>query len=288
MARAISLAKLAKEAESDLDDALVTLWEAGFDKLESPNDLIPSNQIAKARLALQVDPPRAQMRVEYWLSRLNIDREEFTQILLDLGTKNLSKNVRMLPKGALRKLRRRYPEIHTTGETIPKELETTSTSKALDNPCPPFEWEPIGTQCQVQYISEEDVIAVHAVHEALVKDFAADKDPIKPPGLRDRNLLISAVMRPQTGYGNQLKYPTVEMAGAALLHSLVLNHAFHNGNKRTGLVSLLVFLDKNLLMPKCSEKDLFKWTLLVAQHRLVPLHWDNLPDREVLELADWI
>lgn len=78
------------------------------------------------------------------------------------------------------------------------------------------------------------------------------------------------------------------MAGAALLHSLVLNHAFYNGNKRTGIVCLLVFLDKNLFMPTCSESELFKLTLNVAQHGLVPLHWDNLADREVLKIAEWI
>lgn len=285
MSRAISLAKLAKEAEADLDDVLVTLWDAGFDELESPSDIIPANKIAKARSALQIDPPRTQMQVEYWLTQLNIDREEFNQRLLELGVKSLSKNIRMLPKGALRKLRRRYLEIQTTEHGPTKSDKETPLNSISGQPYTPFKWESIGSQRRVQYLSQEEVIAVH---DALVTDFATHNDPISPPGLKNRNLLASAIMRPQTGYGNQLKYQTVEMAGAALLHSIVLNHAFHNGNKRTGIVSLLAFLDKNLFLPTCSEKELFKFTLRVAQHRLVPLHFDNLADREVLKIADWI
>ena len=44
-------------------------------------------------------------------------------------------------------------------------------------------------------------------------------------------------MRPQTGLGTIDKYPTIEQKAAALLHSLIKNHAFHNGNKRTALVA---------------------------------------------------
>lgn len=280
MSRAISLTELAKEAEAELDDVLVTLWDAGFDELESPSDLIPSNQIDKARSALQIDPPRAQTRVKYWLNRLDIDHDKFNEILLELGIKGLSKNARILPKGALRKLRRKY--ILTTSESMPGP--TKQASKEVE-PCPSFEWDIIGQPCQIKYLSEDDVTSVH---DALVRDFESYKDPISPPGIRDNNLLSSAITRSQTGFGNQQKYPTIEMAGAALLHSIVLNHAFYNGNKRTGLVSLLVFLDKNLLMPTCSENELFKLTLNVAQHGLVPPHWDNLADREVLEIASWI
>lgn len=280
MSRAISLTELAKEAEAELDDVLVTLWDAGFDELESPNDLIPSSLIDKARSALQIDPPRAQTRVKYWIDRLELDHDEFDEILLGLGVKGLSKNARVLPKGALRKLRRKY--ILATLE--PTSDPTTQKTKEVE-PCPPFEWELVGQSCQIKYLSEDNVTSVH---DALVRDFESYKDPISPPGIRDNNLLSSAIMRSQTGFGNQQKYPTIEMAGAALLHSLVLNHAFYNGNKRTGIVCLLVFLDKNLFMPTCSESELFKLTLNVAQHGLVPLHWDNLADREVLKIAEWI
>src|SRR5258708_1626270 len=74
---------------------------------------------------------------------------------------------------------------------------------------------------------------VLVIHNQLVRDFAESGDPIDPPGIRDRGeLLESALSRPQTSIGTTLKYPTIEMAAAALLHALVHNHPFHNGNKR--------------------------------------------------------
>jgi death-on-curing protein len=78
------------------------------------------------------------------------------------------------------------------------------------------------------------------------------------------------------------------MAAAALLHSLVLNHAFHYGNKRTALVSMLVLLDENGLMLVCDEEQLFRIVLRLAQHELVPREWSNNADRETMWLADWL
>ena len=86
--------------------------------------------------------------------------------------------------------------------------------------------------------------------------------------------------------GNVRKYPTAEMAGAALLHSLVHNHPFHNGNKRTGLVSMLAFLDLNRLLITCNEDELFKTVLRIAQHAIAT--GSQLPDREVLFISEWI
>jgi death-on-curing protein len=59
-------------------------------------------------------------------------------------------------------------------------------------------------------------------------------------GVRDQGLLESAVMRPQTGY-----YTDVMEEAAALLESLVQNHPFHDGNKRTAFVVTDTFLKAN-------------------------------------------
>jgi death-on-curing protein len=78
------------------------------------------------------------------------------------------------------------------------------------------------------------------------------------------------------------------MAGAALLHSLVHNHPFHNGNKRTALVALFVFLDENHFLLTCDEDAVFTMVLQVARHRIVDPHQNDLPDREVLAIAEWL
>jgi death-on-curing protein len=131
---------------------------------------------------------------------------------------------------------------------------------------------------------------VQKIHDELTLDFAESTDPIFPPGVKSQPLLESAVGRPHTGYGNESKYPTVESAGAALLHSLVQNHPFHNGNKRSALVSMLVFLDRHNFVLESTEEELFRFMIRVAAHDLLPpgFLYDNVPDREVAEISLWI
>ena len=86
---------------------------------------------------------------------------------------------------------------------------------------------------------------VMEIHEELVEIFRNDEDPIEPAGARDINLVHSACMRPTTGIGDQDKYVSEYDKAAALFHSLTQNHAFHNGNKRTALVTLLATLYRN-------------------------------------------
>ena len=77
-------------------------------------------------------------------------------------------------------------------------------------------------------------------------------------------------------------------AAAALLHSLVHDHPFHNGNKRTALVSMLSLLDKNGMMLTCPEDGLFKLVVQLAKHSLTTGPRAELPDREVLSVATWL
>lgn len=66
-----------------------------------------------------------------------------------------------------------------------------------------------------------------------------------PPPIRDVGLLASAVARPQTTIGGDDAYSTIWTKGAALLQSLVNNHALVDGNKRLGWLATAVFLETN-------------------------------------------
>jgi death-on-curing protein len=66
-----------------------------------------------------------------------------------------------------------------------------------------------------------------------------------PPPLRDVGLLGSAIARPQTTVGGQDAYPTIWLKAAALLQSIVNNHALIDGNKRLGWLATAVFLELN-------------------------------------------
>ncbi len=84
---------------------------------------------------------------------------------------------------------------------------------------------------RVQFLSVDEALAIH---ERLIEKFGG------APGIRDPGLLESALFRPQTGYYNDL----AEMA-AALFESLLLNHAFIDGNKRVAFFATDIFLRLN-------------------------------------------
>ncbi len=66
-----------------------------------------------------------------------------------------------------------------------------------------------------------------------------------PPPIRDRGLLGSAAARPETTVFGTDAYPDVWAKAAALLQSVVKNHALVDGNKRLGWLATAVFLEIN-------------------------------------------
>jgi death-on-curing family protein len=274
--RRVTVRELAVKAGLDLDEALVTLWDAGIDSVLLPDDRIAAHELGAARRALDVPTNREEVSVSYWVNQSGLEREQFTRQASDAGIA-ISSTARNVPRGSLRKLRRMFG----TPTPAPEVAPSLHTRIVL----PPLRWEIVGNPTECKYLLEEQVIAIHA---ALVEDFRHSPDPIFPEGVKSHHLLSTALSRPQTGLGSERKYPTIEMAGAALLHSIVHNHAFHNGNKRTGLVSLLVFLDQHGMVLTCDQDELFRFLLKVGQHSVVPMWADQLPDREVMEISRWI
>ncbi|MDD5205972.1 MAG: type II toxin-antitoxin system death-on-curing family toxin [Desulfobacterales bacterium] len=83
----------------------------------------------------------------------------------------------------------------------------------------------------VHHLTLDEVLAIH---KGLIERFGGLE------GVRDLGLLESALYRPRTGYYKDL----VEM-GAALFESLLMNHAFIDGNKRVAFFAADVFLRLN-------------------------------------------
>src|SRR3954470_18112781 len=65
------------------------------------------------------------------------------------------------------------------------------------------------------------------------------------PGIRDVNLVDSAVAQPRGSFGGQDLYPTLAEKAAALGFSLTKNHGFVDGNKRTAAGTVEMFLLRN-------------------------------------------
>lgn len=270
--------QLADAAGLDVDEVLIHLWDRGLEAYAEPDDSIRSEDVNAARRAIGLPTVGELRRPAYWQRVLELSAEELETLMADAGIR-MSPRARLLPRGAVARLKRVARE-RRFRETPPVTIEEPARQDA-----PPVEWHTIGRERELRLLTEDEV---RQIHVALVTDFARDNDPIEPPGVRDENLLGSAVFRQHTTFGDEAKYKSVEMAAAALLHSLVHDHPFHNGNKRTGLVSMIVLLDENGLILTCNEEVLFRFILRVAQHQLVPKTWDSLADREVMSIAEWV
>ena len=111
------------------------------------------------------------------------------------------------------------------------------------------------------YLTAEQVLFLHA---RLVAETGGSH------GVRDINMLLSALGRPQASFDDRDLYPALYHKAAALMDSLIRNHPFVDGNKRTGIASTALFLVINGYRLVASNADLEKFTIEVArsQHTL--------------------
>lgn len=79
-------------------------------------------------------------------------------------------------------------------------------------------------------------------------------------GVRDENLLASAVLTPQSSFGGKSPYADIVEVAAAYLFYICKNHPFLDGNKRTAMMAAIVFLRLNEVEPL---PDSGKWEKLM-------------------------
>jgi death on curing protein len=83
-------------------------------------------------------------------------------------------------------------------------------------------------------------------------------------GVRDINLLLSAVRRPQASFSDQDLYPDLFTKTTALMVSLVRNHPFLDGNNCTGITAAGLFLIQNGYRLTATNTEMKKLALSVA------------------------
>lgn len=89
--------------------------------------------------------------------------------------------------------------------------------------------------------------------------------------VRDVGLLEAAVARPQATAFGQDAYPALHEKAAALLHSIVRNHALVDGNKRHGLAAVIAFYGMNGVRLTFSNDQAYELVMAVADGRLDPV-----------------
>lgn len=97
------------------------------------------------------------------------------------------------------------------------------------------------------------------IHRDQIERYGGD------PGLLDLGLLQSAIAMPMATFAGRFLHPDLYAMAAAYLFHLVMDHPFLDGNKRTGTVAALVFLDLNGVAIRASESALEKLVLSVAK-----------------------
>ncbi|KPV42545.1 type II toxin-antitoxin system death-on-curing family toxin [Alicyclobacillus ferrooxydans] len=96
-------------------------------------------------------------------------------------------------------------------------------------------------------------------------------------GVRDNGGLESAVARPQaTVFGNDA-YPTVIEKASSMLHSLILNHPFQDGNKRTAFAAMGLFLQLNGISITGVHREIEDFVVRIAEEHL-----------SLETIADWL
>jgi len=120
----------------------------------------------------------------------------------------------------------------------------------------------------MNYLTPEQILFIHS---RLIAETGGAH------GVRDLAMLESAVARPQASFEGKDLYPDLFTKGAALLDSLVNNHPFLDGNKRTGIASVALFIRINGYQLKTQSKKIEEFTLTVATRH------PNL-----IEIADWL
>lgn len=116
-----------------------------------------------------------------------------------------------------------------------------------------------------------DIRQVLILHETMIKKHGGS------PGVRDKNMLESAVHRPFATYGGEDLYPDIFLKCAALIQSIIKNHPFIDGNKRTAFVSAYTVLMKNNIKISATEKEIVKFVVEVANKNL-----------SVDEISNWL
>ena len=99
-------------------------------------------------------------------------------------------------------------------------------------------------------------------HSILIDEFGGSI------GIRDLNALNAAIQRPYSTFDGKDLYPTIYDKAAALVESLVRNHAFIDGDKRIGYVMLRFFLIESGYDLSASQTDKYNFIIEISKGNL--------------------
>ena len=119
----------------------------------------------------------------------------------------------------------------------------------------------------IHYLTPEQVLFLHS---RLISTIGGGH------GVRDIGMLLSALGRTQATFDGKELYPDIMLKAAALIDSLVRNHPFVDGNKRTAITASALFLRLNGYLLQVENREMVLFALACAQSQL-----------SLVEIAEW-
>ena len=98
---------------------------------------------------------------------------------------------------------------------------------------------------EIEYLNPDFVLYIHfvAIDDSFCEYDGHVKYDEEMRGIKDVDLFLSAIEQPKATFDGKDLYPTIVSKAACYLRSLAMNHPFFDGNKRTALLSTVVFLE---------------------------------------------
>ena len=103
---------------------------------------------------------------------------------------------------------------------------------------------------------------VEQIHNLLIEEFGGAK------GIRDLGALDAAINRPFATFDQQELYPNPVDKAAAIIESILINHPFVDGNKRTGYVLMRLLLLQSGQDIQAEQEEKYEFVISIATGRL--------------------
>ncbi|OAA91289.1 type II toxin-antitoxin system death-on-curing family toxin [Clostridium ljungdahlii] len=111
----------------------------------------------------------------------------------------------------------------------------------------------------MKYITVDYILKLHA---RLIRTTGGTS------GVRDLEILESSVENSKATFCGQDLYPTIESKCANICFNIIKNHAFVDGNKRTGIYVMLVLLEYNDIKIRFSQNELVNFAIDIASSKI--------------------
>lgn len=107
-------------------------------------------------------------------------------------------------------------------------------------------------------LTEQQVLSIHK--DMLKKTGGCD-------GVRDMGMLQSALNAPFQTFDGMELYPSILPKAVIMCRSIIVNHPFVDGNKRTGVHSTFLFLGQNGIQLEHTQQELIEFGLAIAENK---------------------